>query len=199
MQAATDLDEAKRALRKAAAARREAAAAAGDGSAGAALAERFLDSVAIPAGAAVSGYWPIASEIDVMPLLRELAARGHVIALPCVDGKDRPLAFRAWVAGDAMARGAFGIREPLSGASAVEPAVLLIPLLAFDRAGYRLGYGGGFYDRSLAALRAKGSVLAVGIAWAAQETEFVPRDEYDQPLDWTVTERGAIRAPGGAP
>jgi len=198
MQATSDIDETKRALRKEAAARRREAAAADDGSAGARLAERFLEVIDVPASAPVSGFWPIRTEIDVMPLLRALAARGHPIALPVVAGAAQPLVFRAWREGDTMAEGPWGIREPLDGAPEIAPQVLLVPLLAFDRTGYRLGYGGGFYDRSLAALRGKGAAVAVGAAWAAQEVAAVPRDGRDQPLDWVVTEREALRIPGAA-
>lgn len=198
MQAGGDIDEAKRALRKEAAARRREAAAADDSSAGARFAELFLDSVPVPAGAPVSGFFPIRTEIDVMPLLRALAQRGHPVALPVVAGEGRPLVFRAWREGDAMTEGPYGIREPLADAPEIEPHALLVPLLAFDKAGYRLGYGGGFYDRSLAALRAKGAVIAVGAAWSAQETDSVPRDARDQALDWIVTERAALRIAGGA-
>jgi 5-formyltetrahydrofolate cyclo-ligase len=197
MQPVTDLDQEKRALRSDAAKRRKVAAAAG-GDAGEALAGRFLDAVPLPADAAVSGYWPIRTEIDLLPLLGQLAARGHRLALPVVAGEAQPLVFRRWREGDAMAEGPYGIREPLDGAPAVDPDVLLVPLLAFDRAGYRLGYGGGFYDRSLAGLRARKTVTAVGVAWAAQEVDAVPHDGRDQPLDWIVTEREAIRIAGGA-
>ena len=191
--------DAKQAARRTAAARRRDEAAAGDGAAGTRLAEIALAEIDFADGAAIAGYWPIDSEMDVQPLLRGLAARGHPIALPVVAGRGRPLIFRAWREGDEMADGAFGIREPLPAAAEIEPGVLLVPLLAFDRAGFRLGYGGGFYDRSLADLREKAPVLAVGIAWAGQETAAVPRDSHDQPLDWIVTERAAIEVRGGAP
>ena len=198
MHETTDIDDAKRALRAASDARRRVAAAADDGAAGERLAALFLEAIAVPESAPVSGFWPIGDEVDVMPLLRELAARGHPVALPVVAGRGRPLVFRRWVEGDAMAAGPFGISEPLEGAPAIAPAVLLVPLLAFDRAGYRLGYGGGYYDRSLAALRDKAETLAVGIAWAGQEVAAVPRDSHDQKLDWVVTEREALRVSGGA-
>ncbi len=199
MNATSDLDEAKQSLRRSATARRRDAAAGDDGAAGRLLAEIVGGEIALREGAAVSGYWPIASEIDVMPLLRELAARGHEIALPAVIGKNKPLDFRVWRDGDAMADGPFGIREPLADAAGIEPQVVLAPLLAFDRQGYRLGYGGGFFDRSLAALRRARPTLAIGIAWAAQEVPAVPHDGRDQPLDWVATERQAIAIPGGAP
>jgi len=196
MRAATDIDEAKCALRREAATRRDATAA-DDGGAGEALAAHFLESVTMPGGAPVSGYWPIRAEIDVMPLLRALAGRGHPVALPVVAGAGRPLVFRQWREGDAMEEGPYGILEPLATAPALVPQILLVPLLAFDKAGYRLGYGGGFYDRSLAALRIMGAAVAVGAAWAAQEVAAVPRDAQDQKLDWVVTEREALRVSGG--
>jgi len=194
----TDIDEAKRMLRREAATRRAAAADADAGDGGERLAARFLEAVAVPGGDPVSGYWPIGDEMDVMPLLTALAARGHTIALPVVAGPRRPLVFRRWVAGDEMAEGPYGIREPVATAPAIAPRVLLVPLLAFDRAGSRLGYGAGFYDRSLAGLREKGETLAVGIAWAAQEVPAVPHDANDQTLDWVVTERAAIPITGVA-
>lgn len=198
MHPSTDIDEAKRALRKQAATRRAHAAAADGGGAGERLTARFFESVAIPKGAPVSGYWPIGDEIDVMPLLRTLATRGHPIALPVVAGPRRPLVFRRWVAGDDMAEGPYGIREPLATAPVVVPRVVLVPLLAFDRDGCRLGYGAGFYDRSLAGLRENGKTLAVGIAWSTQEVAAVPHDASDQPLDWVVTDQEAIRISGAA-
>jgi 5-formyltetrahydrofolate cyclo-ligase len=126
-------------------------------------------------------------------LLRRLGEAGHEIALPVVGAHGRPLVFRRWREGDAMDEGPFGIREPRADKPEIVPSVLLVPLLAFDRRGYRLGYGGGFYDRTLAALRAGGEAVAVGVAYAAQEVDEVPRDESDEPLDWVVTDKAAIR------
>lgn len=197
MKIAADIDEAKGAMRREATARRRVLAAPAD--AGPLLVGNLLDAGAIPDGAVVSGFWPFGSEIDMTPVLRALAARDHDIALPVVVGKDRPLVFRAWREGDDMAAGPYGIREPLDSAPEITPRVLLVPLLAFDRAGYRLGYGGGFYDRSLAALRARGGAIAIGAAWAAQEVPAVPHDAHDQPLDWMLTERECFRIAGGAP
>ncbi len=111
-----------------------------------------------PAAAAksgiVSGFSPIADEFRVWPLLRRLAGAGYRLALPVMQGKAKPLLFRAWAPGDEMDRAVWGIAEPKPDKPAVEPDILIVPLLAFDRAGYRLGYGGGFYDRTLAGLRA---------------------------------------------
>ena len=179
-------------LRRTAGARR--GAIAGDT---AAVTDRFLAAVAMPPGATVSGYWPMRSELDPRPLMSALSARGHPVCLPVVTGKDRPLLFRAWRPGDALEPGGFGTQVPppnQMGADQEEivPSYLLVPLLAFDRAGYRLGYGGGFYDRTLAALRAVGPVSAIGLAFAAQEIDSVPHDATDARLDWIVTEAEAI-------
>ena len=140
----------------------------------------------------ISGFSPIGSEIDPLPLLADLREKGHDSALPIVVAKGEPLVFRLWSPGDEMASGPFGVQEPLPSAREVVPDILLVPLLAFDRRGYRLGYGGGFYDRTLERLRADGQPVAVGIAFAEQEFDAVPVAAYDQPLDWIVTEREAI-------
>lgn len=190
--AARSLEERKRALR-AQAKRRRAAAGRHEARSEAACA-RVLDSIALPAGCVVSAYWPMAGELDPRPLMRRLHARGHGLGLPVMVGRDRPLAFRAWRPGDALEPGGFGTQVPPAGRPEVRPRVLLVPLLAFDRAGYRLGYGGGYYDRTLAALRAAGPTLAVGLAYAPQEVASVPHDDTDQRLDWIVTEAEAIAA-----
>jgi 5-formyltetrahydrofolate cyclo-ligase len=184
------LAQTKADLRRIAASRRDAAAAAA-GAAWAA-ADRFFAAVPVPPGAAVSGYWPMRSEIDPRPLLTELSARGHPVCLPVVMGKEQPLVFRSWQPGDAMVAGGFGTQVPGAEQKEVVPRVLVVPLLAFDRVGYRLGYGGGFYDRTLAILRAVGPVSAVGLALADQEVDTVPHDELDARLDWIVTEAEAM-------
>jgi 5-formyltetrahydrofolate cyclo-ligase len=136
----------------------------------------------------LSGYMPMRTEID--PLL---AMGGHAgaVGVPVIIGKGHPLRFRRWTPKSAMVAGEFGALVPETG-DWMEPAVLIVPLLAFDRQGYRLGYGGGFYDRTLELLRANGPVLAVGFAFAAQEVPEVPRDGTDQRLDLIVTESGVI-------
>ena len=194
---ANDIDESKSALRREATARRRELVAPDD--AARLLIDNLLGAGAIPEGATVSGFWPIGGEIDLAPVLRALAARGHEIALPVVVGRDQPLVFRAWRDGDEMSEGPWGIREPLESAPEIAPRVLLAPLLAFDRAGYRLGYGGGFYDRSLEGLRSRGDVTAIGAAWAGQEVPAVPHDVHDQPLDWMLTERECFRIAGDRP
>jgi len=130
-----------------------------------------------------------------------LAARGHPLALPRVQGRGRPLAFHAWRPGDPLLAGPFGVMEPDPDAPALRPRVLLVPLLAFDRQGGRLGYGAGYYDLVLHALRALcPPPLAIGVAFAAQEVDRVPTGPRDQPLDAVVTERAVHRCSGpGSP
>jgi 5-formyltetrahydrofolate cyclo-ligase len=162
------------------------------GAAGAALRDRVLGAVAFPAACAVSAYWPMGSEIDSRPLIEALHARGHAIGLPVTLGRGAALVFRSWEPGLALVSGGFGTQIPGPARPEIRPEVLLVPLLAFDRSGFRLGYGGGFYDRTLAALRAAGAVRAVGLAYAAQEVAKVPHDDRDQGLDWVVTESEAM-------
>ncbi|WP_227010258.1 5-formyltetrahydrofolate cyclo-ligase [Pelagibius marinus] len=194
------LQEAKRALRRSAKAARASAAAAdrqAGGTGAAVLRDHFLAAVPLAEGVVVSAYWPMGDEIDPRPLMDALAGRGHRLALPAIRAAGQPLDFRAWRPGDALQPAGFGTREPLSGAEELRPGLLLVPLLAFDGAGYRLGYGGGFYDRSLALLRKAGDTLAVGLAYAGQQVAAVPREVTDQPLDLVVTERGVVTP--GAP
>ena len=184
---------AKRALRADCEARRRQASDAAGPKAGAAAVGHFFSAIELPAGCVVSGYWPMRGEFDVLPLLEALHARGHHCALPVVAGKGRPLEFRAWSPGGALVEAAFGTMVPPDDAGRATPEVLLVPLLAFDDAGTRLGYGGGFYDLTLAALKAAGGhPLAVGCAFAAQRVDALPRDGTDQRLDWVVTERRAM-------
>jgi 5-formyltetrahydrofolate cyclo-ligase len=185
-------DTVKRVMRAEMTARRRAAAPS-LGHAAVAVRDNFAAAIRIPSGAAVSGYWPLADEFDPRPLLEHLCGLGHAIGLPVVLGRGRPLLFRRWQPGMALVQGSFKVMTPPPEAPEIVPRVVLAPLLAFDRAGYRLGYGGGFYDRTLAGLRAGGGVVAVGLAFAMQEVTEIPRDATDQPLDWIVTERAAVR------
>ena len=181
----------KKAARAAAASARNSAHDASKGSAPLVLAVRGLP-VAFQ-NQVVSGFHPYLSEISTLPLLAKLAGEGWITALPVVVGKELPLLFRRWAPGDAMVSGLWDIQIPADTAPEVEPDVLLVPMLAFDRKGYRLGYGGGFYDRTLAKLRAVKLVTAIGVAYAGQEIEAVPHDSHDQPLDWIMTERETFR------
>ena len=140
----------------------------------------------------VSAFHPFRSEIDTRPLLGRLAGEGWTTALPVVMGAGKPLLFRRWLPGEPLVKDAMGIAIPKPATPEVEPDVLIIPLLAFDRKGYRLGYGGGFYDRTLAALRTKKKIVAIGAGYSAQEVETVPHESYDQKLDFVMTEKGII-------
>jgi 5-formyltetrahydrofolate cyclo-ligase len=180
-------------LRILAAQRRAAIPPAEAKAAALAIRDCVLSSELIPARATVSGYWPLAHECDPRPLLAALAARGRSLCLPVVAGRGQPLVFRHWSPGDTLRRVAFGLSEPLPDAPLAVPEVLLVPLLAFDRRGYRLGHGAGYYDRTLAQLRAQTpSVRAIGIAFALQEVAAVPVLPHDQPLDAIATEREFI-------
>jgi len=189
---AKELDEIKRAARRGAKdARRAAAEACAD--AGPRLAERFVKDIPLPEMAAISGFWPMDEEIDTLPLLTALHEAGHRLCLPVLRGPGQTLLFRAWAPRDDLVPAGFGTREPAAGQAELVPEVLIVPLLAFDRDGFRLGYGGGFYDRTLQDLRSGGGALAVGVGYAGQLCEAVPRDVFDQRLDWVVTERDSIQ------
>jgi 5-formyltetrahydrofolate cyclo-ligase len=139
----------------------------------------------------VAGYYPVRSEFDCLPLLTQLAISRWRIALPSVPAEDGPLEFRAWMPGTPLAPGKFRIPEPAVGASIVLPAVILVPLLAFDAAGRRLGYGRGYYDKTIAHLRRNGAVTAIGLAFDEQEVPQVPADGHDERLDWILSPSGA--------
>lgn len=185
--------EAKVQMRAEAAARRRAIAAS-EAEASERAADLLERVVPLPPDAIVSAYWPLDDEIDPRPAMRRLVARGLRVALPLIVGKGRPLAFRRWTPDTALQAGPFGVMQPRPGAAALRPTVLLVPLLAFDAEGWRLGWGAGYYDRTLAALRrsaeADGPVLAVGLAFARQEVDHVPHDALDERLDLIVTEHG---------
>ncbi len=140
----------------------------------------------------VSGYCPIRTEIDAMPLMTALHAAGHRLCVPVIKAAGQPLKFREWSPKAKMVDGPFGARVPAEG-DWLDPQLLITPLVAFDRHCWRLGYGGGFYDRTLERLRAKRRTMAVGFAYAAQQIAQVPRDATDQQLDAVVTEQGLIR------
>jgi 5-formyltetrahydrofolate cyclo-ligase len=179
------LQAAKAAARKLARARRAGLANA---EAPARLAKAMLAQHAPPKGAIIAGYWPMGDEMDPRPLMLALASRGHPLALPITPPRGQPLAFRAWAPGAALRPGPMGTSESVAG-EAIRPDVLLVPLLAFDRAGRRLGYGGGYYDRTLAALP---GAKAIGIAYAGQEMPEVPAGPQDMRLPLIATEDSVI-------
>jgi len=178
-------------LRRAAFARRDALPAADRAAAAATIAARPFP-VDVPAGAVVSGFSPMRSEINPVPLMRALADRGARLALPVVQGRGRRLLFREWAFGQPLVAGVWGIREPGPEAPVVEPDVVIVPMAAFDRRGHRIGYGAGYYDMTLSALRAAKTIVAAGIAFAAQEIDAVPDTPRDEVLDLIMTERDVI-------
>ncbi|MGE0564279.1 MAG: 5-formyltetrahydrofolate cyclo-ligase [Pseudolabrys sp.] len=186
------IDRQKAELRAAALARRDALPADARQQAAETLAARGLP-VEVTPGAIVSGFMPMKTEINPLPLMRKLAAAGARLALPAIDRRGKPLIMRAWNVGEPLASGQWGIREPTADAPQVDPDILLVPLAAFDRRGHRIGYGAGYYDMTIGALRAKKAVTAIGLAFAAQEIERVPDTERDQRLDFVLTEREVIR------
>jgi 5-formyltetrahydrofolate cyclo-ligase len=152
------------------------------------LARHVLVECPPPLGATVGGFWPLAGEIDIRPLLEGLHGHGHVIALPETQPRGRPLIFRAWAPGAELVPERFGTLRPTG--RECRPDWVLVPLLAFDRRGGRLGYGGGYYDRTLPLLP---GATAIGCAFAAQEVPEVPTGPGDVRLDAVATERGIVR------
>lgn len=186
MAAALDKTEARRT----AAARRKVAFTAPDAGARAQAARAALAGALAPLGpVALAGYLPIRSELDPRPVM---ATHPGPVGVPVIDGPGLPLGFLCWAPDARLVPGAFGVLVP-EGAEPLVPRALIVPLLAWDRRGFRLGYGGGFYDRTLAALRGRGAVLAVGLAFAAQEMDEVPIEPTDQRLDALACEDGLIR------
>jgi 5-formyltetrahydrofolate cyclo-ligase len=141
----------------------------------------------------VSAFFPYKSEIDTRPLLGKLAGEGWTTCLPIVIALGEPLVFRRWLPGEPTIAGVWDIPRPTCDAPIVEPDVLLVPMMAFDARGFRLGYGGGFYDRTLELLRSKKPIIAIGVAYAAQEVDSVVHDAHDQALDYVLTEKGVLK------
>lgn len=182
----------KRALRRAALVRRGAIEPHARAAFARRLAEEGLRLTRLWRPRIVSAFHPLRDEPDTAPLLTALAAEGFPTALPVVVGRVSPLAFRLWWPGEPTRGGAMSIREPLEDAPAVDPDLLFVPLACFDRRGHRIGYGAGFYDRTLAGLRAMKPVHAVGVAYGVCEVAAVPYEAHDQTLDAVVTEQETI-------
>jgi 5-formyltetrahydrofolate cyclo-ligase len=181
----------KTALRQEALARRDALAPERRADAAQVVAARALP-IAVKPGKVVSGYSPLKSEINPVPLMRCFEEAGAGLALPVVQGRGQPLLMRAWRFGAPLGSGVWGIREPLADAPQVFPDVLIVPLLAFDRSGNRIGYGAGYYDKTITLLRTIKPVTAIGLAFACQEVEDVPVTPRDARLDLVLTEDGEI-------
>ncbi|WP_135501692.1 5-formyltetrahydrofolate cyclo-ligase [Roseovarius aestuariivivens] len=182
----TDLAAVKAEARKAAFARRKLAHEAAIGASSSLLSECLAGYRGVP----LAGYMPIRTEIDPLPAMEEAAAHGPV-GVPVIQAAGQPLKFSRWEPGIALKDGPFGAQIPAVD-DYFEPEILIVPLVAFDRKGGRLGYGGGFYDRTLERLRAKRATLAIGFAYSAQEAENLPLEPTDQPLDLLVTEAEVI-------
>jgi 5-formyltetrahydrofolate cyclo-ligase len=186
---------AKAQLRSAALRRRDSLPAEARAAAAQAVASRPLP-VAVPRDAVVGGFSPIRSEINPVPLLRCFADAGAQLALPVVVARGKPLSFRAWNPGEQLQRGQWGIREPRADAPEVYPDILIVPLAAFDRRGYRIGYGAGYYDLTLTTLRESKPITALGLAYAMQEIDAVPVLPHDARLDLVLTEHEVIDCRG---
>lgn len=185
------LPDAKAALRREALERRRATHAARGARAPAELRDRVLADIQ-PRGKIIAGYWPLGDEIDPRPMLIALGEAGGQIALPAVAGQGQVLIFRGWRKGDPLESGPFGTAHPPPRAPLLEPDTLLLPLIAFDRNGNRLGYGAGYYDRTVATLRRERKVLVIGIAYDEQEVPAVPAAAHDQRLDGVITDRRTL-------
>lgn len=144
-------------------------------------------------GKVVAGYWPVKGEVDIRPILMHLSNRGSICALPVVSTENQPLSFRSWTSKTDMVDGVLGIPVPdisSPDVKLVTPDILLVPFVAYDRRGYRLGYGGGYYDRTIAHLRSKGKIETIGVGFTVQKMQdLLPIDEHDVALDCVVTER----------
>jgi 5-formyltetrahydrofolate cyclo-ligase len=185
----SDIAELKRSLRNEALARRDALDADYRQRAAEAIAN-FPFPVPVPKGAVVSGFFPMKTELSLLPLMRALEKNGAQIALPRIIGRGHPLSMRAWKFGDPLVPGQWGIREPAPDAKEVAPDILMVPFAAFDRRGYRVGYGAGYYDMTISGLKAKKNVVTVGFGFEAQEIDQCPVEAHDQRLDFLITEKG---------
>lgn len=185
------IPDAKAALRREVLTRRRETHAARGASASGELRDRVLAAIR-PQGKTIAGYWPLGDEIDPRPTLIALGEAGGQIALPAVAGQGLVLLFRGWRNGDPLESGPFGTAHPPSRAPLVEPDTLLLPLIAFDRKGNRLGYGAGYYDRTVATLRRQRKMLVIGIAYDEQEVPEVPAAAHDQRLDGVITDRRTL-------
>ena len=183
-----DMARAKAGLRQFASKKRAGLSETFRAAASAAAERHFLEKVPVPEGATVALYWPMGDELDCRNLVKALRKRGHPICLPTIIGPDRPLVLRLWEGGEELAPGPFGTSEPGKNSRRVFPDIIVLPLLGFDSHGNRLGYGKGYYDRTIAAMDRE--PLLVGLAFDVQELEHIPASPHDVPLHMVVTEKG---------
>ena len=161
-------------------------------SAAQAVSEAFFKNVQVTTSTIVAGYWPIKAELDALLILRALVQKGHICALPHVTGEGAPLIFRQWEENTLMTTGKFGITEPIGGATLV-PDIMLVPVLAFDTNGHRLGYGAGFYDRTIARLKKQKQIRTIGLAYEKQLYKALPAEENDVKMDIIITDRNVYK------
>lgn len=140
----------------------------------------------------IASFWPLGSEIDVRIAMSDLSRLGHTLCLPVIEQKHQPLVFRQYETGDELHTGAFKTKEPSADAPKIVPDILLVPLLAFDNDGHRLGYGGGYYDRTISNIKQQNSLVTIGIGFSGQKVRSVPNAEHDIRLDYIVTEQGLL-------
>jgi 5-formyltetrahydrofolate cyclo-ligase len=183
-----ETEAAKALLRKRAHAKREAILPAARAEASQAAAQHFFDGISLRPGEIVAAYWPIRDELDCQPIMIKLMDAMQPVCLPLVLGPDEPLDLRLWEEGAPLYPSGFGTLAPSELAPLVEPDIVLMPLLGFDKRGTRLGYGGGYYDRTLAVMRK--TPRLIGLAFDCQEIDEIPREFHDVPLDAVVTEGG---------
>ena len=191
----------KQTLRRRARQRRAAHGAALGGAARARAGEAacgHLERIVATAGhRMVSAYWPLDDEFDARPIMHFFHRADCAVGLPVVAGRAKPLLFRRWTPDMALVKADFNVMVPPADGEAIVPGLMFVPLLAFDRRGFRLGYGGGYYDRTIAALSQAGRApLCIGLAFAMQEVAAVPAGPQDRRLDWIVTEKEAIAIAG---
>ena len=184
----TTIEAAKAALRARAHAQRAAFLEGHRAGAAKAVADHFFAAVNLRPDDIIAAYWPIRDELDCRQIMTRLLDEGRRVCLPVVVGKDQPLEMRLWEQGSPLSAAGFGTLAPEAGAATAEPDLVLVPLLGFDKHGTRLGYGGGYYDRTVAAMARKPRL--VGFAFSAQEVDLVPREPHDLQLDAVITERG---------
>lgn len=187
----------KKEMRQQAKARRSAAFARHGAAAGERLAAHGIGFAHEGERAGVSAFLAIGEEINPLPLMRRLWNDGHMTGLPVMVAKAQPLVFRRWREGEPLGEAMWGIREPLESAREMVPDVMLVPLLAFDLHGWRIGYGGGFYDRTLAKVRQVKPVVTIGLAYDELKVDDVPHSHYDERLDWVLTPSGPIKCNSG--
>jgi 5-formyltetrahydrofolate cyclo-ligase len=185
------ITELKTALRRTAMALRRAAHTENGTAAARTLCQRLSADITLK-DKTIAGYWPLGDELDCRPALEGVIAQGGKVALPVVAGQGQVLLFRGWQPGDPLDPGPFGTAHPTVRSAVVTPDVLLLPLLAFDNTGHRLGYGAGYYDRTVDALRRQRSIIVIGVAYDAQEVGAVPRDPHDQQMDAVMTDRRTL-------